>query len=90
MTIEEPGAKPGQKTLPQEVIDSLKQRLKAESGFSSYGEIQTWLLQTHRLAVNYKTVYRIVRYDMKAKLKVTKRKTNKRWKILRKMLNRTS
>ena len=53
MTIEEPGAKPGQKTLPQAVIDSLKARLKEESGFRSYGEIQMWLFQTHRLAVNY-------------------------------------
>lgn len=78
MTIEEPGAKPGQKTLPQAVIDSLKARLKEESGFRSYGEIQMWLFQTHRLAVNYKTVYRIVRYDMKAKLKVPRKSHKKK------------
>ena len=59
LTIEEPDSKPGQKTLPQEAIDSLKGRLKEESGFRSYGEIQMWLLQTHRLKVNYKTVYRL-------------------------------
>ncbi len=78
MTIEEPGAKPGQKTLPQEVIDSLRERLKEESGFRSYGEIQMWLLQTHRLKVNYKTVYRIVRYDIKAKLKVPRKSHKKK------------
>ena len=37
LTIEEPGAKPGQKTLPQEAIDSLRERLKEESGFRSFG-----------------------------------------------------
>ena len=78
MTIEEPGAKPGQKTLPQEAMDSLKERLKEESGFRSYGEIQMWLFQTHRLEVNYKTVYRIVRYDMKAKLKVPRKSHKKK------------
>jgi len=90
MTIEDPGAKPGQKTLPQAdllshslfahlmVIDSLAERLKEESGFRSYGEIQMWLFHTHRLEVNYKTVYRIVRYDMKAKLKVPRKSHKKK------------
>ena len=78
LTIEEPGAKPGQKTLPQEVMDSLKERLKEESGFRSYSEIQVWLFQTHRLEVNYKTIYRIVRYDMKAKLKVPRKSHKKK------------
>ena len=56
LIIEEPGAKPGQKTLPQQVIDSLGNQLKEEGGFASYGEIQSWLLDTHGIAVKYKTV----------------------------------
>ena len=37
-----------------------------------------WLFQTHRLEVNYQTVYRIVRYDMKAKLKVPRKSHKKK------------
>lgn len=53
-----------------EALEKLKARLAQPEGFSSYGEIQQWLAQTCQLAVEYGTLYRVVRYELKAKLKV--------------------
>jgi len=39
-------------------------------GFNSYSQIQEWLSQECQVAVAYKTVHKIVRYKLKAKLKV--------------------
>lgn len=64
------GAPPAeQKSLPGPVFQALQQRL-AENGFSDgYAEVRNWLEQTFELAIPYKTVHRIVRYRLKAKLK---------------------
>lgn len=53
-----------------EVADALKKRLESPDGFNSYIEIQTWLKETFGLDIKYKTVYKTVRYDFNAKLKV--------------------
>ena len=53
-----------------EALEKLKTRLAQAEGFGSYGEIQQWLEQTCHLTVEYGTLYRGVRYELKAKLKV--------------------
>ena len=63
-----PGATP---KIQGEALEHLKARLeKPEEGFHSYGEIQQWLNDECGLEVKYGTVYRVVRYQLKAKLKV--------------------
>ena len=65
-----PGRKPGQRLLPQAVFDALKRRLDSPEGFASYLELQQWLHTEYGLAVNYKSLHALVRYRLKAKLKV--------------------
>ena len=49
---------------------ALKERLEVPEGFASYGAIQPWLERESGLEVKYKTVHRMVRYQLKGKLKV--------------------
>jgi transposase len=56
--------------LPEGVQAALWKRLQAPEGCASYGAIQQWLQEEYGLAVKYKTVHRIVRYQLKGKLKV--------------------
>jgi transposase len=68
LTVEKaPGATP---KIQGEALEKLKARLAQPEGFSSYGEIQQWLEDTCALQVSYGTVYQLVRYRLKAKLKV--------------------
>lgn len=55
--------------MPEEVRTRLQTELAKEEGFSSYQEIQGWLATECQLELEYKTVHKIVRYDLKAKLK---------------------
>jgi transposase len=48
----------------------LEEKLQCPQGFSSYGEILEWLKQEFHVEVKYKTVYRVVRYQLQAKLKI--------------------
>lgn len=65
------GTAPGAvRKIPAESLEKLKARLAQPEGFHSYGEIQQWLEQTCQLTVEYGTLYRVVRYELKAKLKV--------------------
>lgn len=56
--------------IPAAALEQLKARLAQAEGFHSYHEIQQWLEQTCQLKVEYGTLYRVVRYELKAKLKV--------------------
>ena len=53
-----------------EMLERLQNRLEQPEGFTSYGQIQQWLEQEEGKQVLYKTVYKTVRYRLKAKLKV--------------------
>ncbi|MEH2371890.1 helix-turn-helix domain-containing protein [Nostoc sp.] len=53
-----------------ETLERLKQRLEEPQGFNSSGQIQRWLVVEFGLDIAYKTVYELVRYRMRAKLKV--------------------
>lgn len=52
------------------VEESLKQELQDAEVFSSYKEVQAWLKAIHELDIIYTGVHKIVRYRLKAKLKV--------------------
>ena len=56
--------------LNLEIEESLKQELQDERGFSSYREIQIWLRVVHDVEMSYTGVHQLVRYKLKAKLKV--------------------
>jgi transposase len=68
LTSKRAGGIPGQKTLAPPVWQALQDRLQ-QDGFSSYGAVQRWLAQEWGQSVCYKTVHRLVRYTLRAKLK---------------------
>jgi transposase len=69
VTHKEAGAPSGQKSLPAAVFAQLQARLASPSGFASYGAIQQWLREAFALEGPYQTLYGIVHYQLKAKLK---------------------
>lgn len=65
------GTKPNHKlSIPIHILHSLKRRLRGSNGFKSYKSIQQWLQKRYSLYIPYSTVHGIVRYRLKAKLKV--------------------
>ena len=50
----------------------------ADIGFGSYIELQAWLKETHDVSVGYKTLHRIVRYQLQAKPKIPRRSHEKK------------
>jgi transposase len=76
--IKSPGAPSGQRSLPDEVLASLRKRLSETTGFVSYIQLQRWLKETHDFSIKYKTLHRIIRYELKAKLKVPRRSHEKK------------
>ena len=63
--------KPNRKlSIPPCILHALKHELEKPEGFSSYRAIQIWLDENFALSIPYKTVHGIVRYRLKAKLKV--------------------
>ena len=67
--VGDPGPDPGQKSIPPDVMERLKERLSEPEGFGGYKEIQRWLAETCDLEIPYSTVHGIVRYELKAKPK---------------------
>jgi transposase len=64
-------ASPGAvRKIQGEMLSRLVEKLQCPKGFSSYGQIVEWLEQEFNVQVKYKTVYRLVRYELKATLKV--------------------
>lgn len=62
---------PGKKSkIDPQQMNQLKERLSQPQGFKSYGEIQEWLTQELGIELAYKSVHKVVRYQLKAKLKV--------------------
>lgn len=68
LEVKTPPGKSG--LIPAPVMKQLLERLSQPQGFKSYGQIQTWLNQDCQVVIAYKTVHKIVRYKLKAKLKV--------------------
>ncbi|MEH2445797.1 MAG: helix-turn-helix domain-containing protein [Nostoc sp.] len=53
-----------------QMLQRLVEKLQCPQGFSSYQQIVEWLEQEFNVQVKYKTVYRLVRYQLKATLKI--------------------
>ncbi|MGV2830990.1 helix-turn-helix domain-containing protein [Myxosarcina sp. GI1(2024)] len=68
LTIKSSPGRPA--TIPQSAIALLQEELCDPEGLFSYREIQTWLETVCDVKASYKVVHDIVRYRLKAKLKV--------------------
>jgi transposase len=56
--------------LTPEQRAQLQQALQQPHGFGSYGEIQRWISTTFGVQLSYNAVHKLVRYKLRAKLKV--------------------
>jgi transposase len=56
--------------LTPEQLTQLQQVLEQPHGFGSYGEIQRWITTTFGVQLSYNAVHKLVRYKLRAKLKV--------------------
>ena len=71
------GQPPGQRLLPPKVFEALKARLDAH-GFASYTEAHRWVEERFDLEVNYKSLHKLIRYRLGAKLKRSRPRHRKR------------
>jgi transposase len=60
------------KKVGVETVAKLQQELRDPEGFSSYKEIHLWCLTIEGIQASYATIYRVVRYELQAKLKVVR------------------
>lgn len=74
LAIDKPKGRP--RSIPEWAITALKKELKDPEGFESYGEVQTWLQAVLGIKANYHVVHNLVRYKLKAKLKVARPRSN--------------
>lgn len=82
---------PGKETIfPTQAIANLEQRLQQPEGFKSYGEIQQWLKTECGVMAAYKTVHKLVRYKLKAKLKVPRPRSIKQHPQAQEVFKKTS
>ncbi len=66
-------------TIPSAAMGKLRQYLEEYEGFTSYGEIQTWLKEECGVEVSYHVVYRAVHQKLNATIKGSKpRKRHKK------------
>ena len=70
LLLEEPPKTGRPKKLAIETVAQLQKELSEPEGFSSYREIQLWLLSCLNIEISYSTLHRIVRYELQSKLKV--------------------
>ena len=60
------GRKP---TIPQAVMEQLRQQLENPNQFRSYGAVKNWLKEQYGIDASYKVVHEAVRYKLNVKLK---------------------
>ena len=53
-----------------EIAAKIQQELRDPEGFRSYKEIQLWLYLIQDIAIKYINIYKFVKYELKAKLKI--------------------
>lgn len=58
--------------LPARAKQALVKKLASPEGFRTYTEAQGWLQKQWDVAVKYKTLHQIIRYELGAKLKVAR------------------
>ena len=68
------------RVIPSGVIAGISTKISAEScDFNSYKEIAPWLEDNYQVSIKYPTLHKQVRYRMKAKLKVPRRLSSKKY-----------
>lgn len=60
------------KKLNVEIVAKLQQELRDPEGFTSYEEVKIWSLALGEIQASYTTIYRVVRQELQAKLKVAR------------------
>lgn len=50
----------------------LQDKLREPQGFANYAAIQAWLLAECKVTITYKTLHKVVRYDLQARPKVAR------------------
>ena len=71
LTIRKAPGKPP--AVSPRVLSKLEEQLSDVHGFGSYGEVQQYLARTHKVTLAYRTIHKLVRYKLKAKLKAPRR-----------------
>jgi transposase len=61
--------------IPQWAVKALKKKLENEEGMNSYGEICQWLESELGIEAKYKTVHKLVYYQLKGSPKVARPKS---------------
>jgi transposase len=86
------GVSPGRtRVIPSWAVESLNKRLEeAEIGFAGYKQIQQWLGSVLGVEAEYGTVHHLVRYELKAKLKVPRPRNRKQDKQKLEAFKKTS
>ncbi len=64
-------------SIPLDVLEKLRDELKSDKNYESYKDIQDWLKEEHDLDIPYKTVHKIVRYRLLARIKKSKKSSDK-------------
>ncbi|MBM0740764.1 helix-turn-helix domain-containing protein (plasmid) [Phormidium sp. CLA17] len=81
----------GNRVIPMWAEVALAKRLQEPSnGFSSYGKVQQWLLESLGVEAEYHAVYQMTRYRLKAKLKVARPQNIKQNRVQREAFKQTS
>jgi transposase len=70
LLLSEPRKTGRPKKLDIETVAKIQQELSDSQGFNSYQEIKLWLLVCQNIDISYPTIHRIVRYELRGKLKV--------------------
>lgn len=60
------------KKLDVETVAKLQQELRDTEGFSGYQEVKIWSLALGGIQASYTTIYRVVRQELQAKMKVAR------------------
>lgn len=64
------------KKLNVEIVAKLQQELRDPEGFTSYAEVKIWSVALGEIQASYTTIYRVVRQELQAKLKVARPQSN--------------
>jgi transposase len=59
-------------TLDPATKQKLRDKLREPQGFAGYAAIQAWLLAECQVQINYKTLHKVVRYELQARPKVVR------------------
>lgn len=70
LLLEEPPKTGRPKILNIEEVAKIQQELSDSEGFDSYQEVKLWLSICQNIEISYPTIHRIVRYELRGKLKV--------------------